>query len=180
MRTSRAFVVGLFSSLVPLSLAAQVPPAPPASGRAAAIAAAREVMRKAHYCSFITNGEDGQPQARIMDPFAPDEGLTVWLATKPVTRKVAQIRRNPRVTLLYFDPAAPAYVTLLGTAELVADPAEKARRWKEAWVHFYKDRSRGDDYLLIRVKPSRLEIVDYGRGLVGDPETWRPVTVDLR
>src|SRR4051812_11747934 len=88
--------------------------APPA--RAAVIAAARDVIEKAHYCTLVTIGEDGQPQARIVDPLAPDAAFTIWIATNPLTRKVDQIRRDPRVTLLCFDAATSGYATVLGRA----------------------------------------------------------------
>jgi len=32
-------------------------------------------------------GPDGQPQARIVDPFPPDADSTIWIATNPLTRK---------------------------------------------------------------------------------------------
>lgn len=143
------------------------------------ITAAREVIAGAGYATLVTNGEDGHPQARIVDPFPPDDDFTVWMATKPTTRKVAEIRRDPRVTLLWFDPAALAYVTLHGDAELVDDPAEKAARWKPTWAGFYEDENRGDDYLLIRVRARRLEVVSPGHDVVGDDATWRPPTVEL-
>jgi len=151
----------------------------PAPERDRRIAAAREAIAGAAYATLITNGEDSRPQARIVDPFPPDDDFTVWIATKPTTRKVAQIRRDPRVTLLWFDPEALAYVTLHGDAELVDDPAEKAKRWKPTWAGFYSDENRGDDYLLIRVRARRLEIVSPGHGVVGDDATWRPPTVEL-
>ncbi len=147
--------------------------------RTKVLAVAREIMEQAHHCALITLGGDGQPQARAMDPFPPAEDMTVWLATSSATRKVAQLRANSRVTLFYFDPKSQGYVTLLGRAELVRDPAEKAAHWKEAWSSFYKDKSRGDDFVLIKVKPSRLEVVSYMRGLANDPQTWRPVTLEL-
>jgi general stress protein 26 len=77
-------------------------------------------------------------------------------------------------------PSGAGYVTLLGRAVIVTDPAEKARRWKEAWASFYDDRNRGDDYTLIKVTPSRLEIVSLAHNIINDPVTWRPVIVDLR
>ena len=70
------------------------------------MAAAIDVMQKAVYCTFITIGEDGQPQARIVDPTLPDPNLTIWIGTNSLTRKVNQIRRDPRVTLLYFHAAS--------------------------------------------------------------------------
>ncbi len=151
--------------------------APPKPDRAAVIGAAKDVMAQAHYCVLVTIGPGGRPQARVLDPFPPEEGMVVWLATNPRTRKVAEIRRDPRVTLCWVDPKGRGYVTLIGKAELVDAPAEKARRWKEQWSSFYKDGSRGPDYLLIRVTPVRLEVVSYPHGVNNDPTTWAPVSI---
>src|ERR1043165_6219778 len=122
------------------------------------ISAAREIMNTARYCALITTDARGSSQARTMDAFAPDEKMIVWLATNPRSRKVAEIRRNPRVTLYYFDRDHQAYVTLYGTARLVNDAKEKSRHWKDDWKVFYPDRDKS--YLLIKVMPERLEVVD--------------------
>ena len=111
--------------------------------RAAVLRAAHEVAQKARYATFITIGEDGQPQARIVDALGPDEEFTVWVGTNPVTRKVAEIAKDPRVTVSFFDPSGLSYVTLVGTARLVTDPAVKAKHWKGAWASFYKNEHRG-------------------------------------
>ena len=136
-------------------------------------------MQAARYCTFVTIDEQGQPRARVVDPFPPEADMTVWMATKAATRKVAQLRKNPRATLLCFDGARKGYVTLLGRAAVVEDPAEKARRWKPEWKDFYDDGNRGADYLLIRLKPSRLEILSPADGLGNDPRTWLPISLDL-
>lgn len=147
--------------------------------RAQVIAAAKDIMQAARYCTLITIGPDGQPQARIVDPFLPDSDLTIWIATNPLTRKVPEIRRDPRVTLLYFSPATFEYVTVLGTAMLDTDSLHKAGHWKAEWAALYKDQNRGEDYLLLRVRPSRLEVVSARRGMRNDPKTWRPVMLDV-
>ena len=119
---------------------------------------------------------------------APSEGrrsvpaqgdLTIWIATNPLTRKVADIRRDPRVTLLYFLPATSEYVTVVGTATLDTDPRRKVEYWKPEWAGLYKNQNRGDDYQLLRVKPSRLEVVNVRRGITNDPKTWLPVIIDV-
>ncbi len=176
----RVLAVSLLAAMVlvvSFAEARQAPPAPP--DRAKAIAAARDIMQKARYGDLVTIGEDGQPQARVVDAFAPEPDLTIWIGTNPLTRKVAEIRRDPRVTLLYFDTARDSFVTVIGKGEVVTDAGAKAKHWKDAWSNLYKDKFRGDDYVLIRVKPSRLEIVSVALGFVNDPKTWRPVTVDL-
>lgn len=148
--------------------------------RASIIAAVRDIMQAARYCTLVTIGADGQPQARIVDPFPPDSDLAIWIATNPLTRKVQDIRRDARVTLLYFSATTFEYVTVVGTAEPDSSSRAKAGHWKSAWATLYKDQNRGDDYLLLRVKPSRLEVVSVRRGINNDPTTWRPVIVDLR
>ncbi|MCA1733781.1 MAG: hypothetical protein LC732_09280 [Acidobacteria bacterium] len=39
--------------------------------------------------------------SRVMDPASPDARMAVTLMTNPASRKVAQIARDPRVTLFY-------------------------------------------------------------------------------
>lgn len=143
------------------------------------VAAAREVMADARYATMVTLGPDGRPQARIVDPFAPEEDLTVWIATNANTRKVREIAADPRVTLLYFDRDGASYVTLIGDGVAVNDPAMKARYWKTEWAAFYPDEYRGEDYLLIKVTVRRLEVSAERLGILNDPVTWRPAIVDL-
>lgn len=173
----KALPAGILLSLL-LSLAAaaqEVPAAKPS--RADIIAAGTDIVRKAGYCSLVTLGEDGHPQARVVDPLGPDENFTLWVGTNPLTRKANQIRRDPRVTLLCFEAATSSYVTVLAKAVVVTDAAEKARRWKAAWAPFYSAGSSGTDFMLIRLDPTRLEIVSVARGLAPDPKTWLPLAI---
>ncbi len=150
-----------------------------AADREAVLRAAREIARKARFATFITIGPEGQPQARIVDALGPDEDFAVWIGTNPATRKVAEIAKDPRVTISFFEPSMPAFVTLIGTAAVVTDPAVKAKHWKESWAPFYKNDSRGADFALLKFVPHRLEIVSEKDGFVNEPATWRPVTVDF-
>ena len=170
---SRILAIALAGAAVATTLPAL------AADRAAVLKAAREIARKARYATFITIGPEGQPQARIVDALGPDEDFAVWVATSPATRKVAEIAKDPRVTLSFFEPSLPAYVTLIGTAAVVTDPAVKATRWKDSWAPFYKDESRGADFVLLRFVPRRLEIVSESDGLINEPGTWRPVSVEF-
>jgi len=160
--------------LAPASVAAQDIKKQPLS-RDELITAAREGMSTARYCALITQDSTGRPQARTLDPFPPDKNMVVWLGTNPRSRKVAAIRRNPRVTLYYFDREAQAYVTIYGIARLVNDPKAKLKWWKDEWKDFYPDRTK--DFLLIRVTPEKLEVVNVKKGIVGDPHTWKPPMV---
>lgn len=145
--------------------------------RAELLGIAREVVEGAAFVSLATLDEDGYPAVRAMDPLPPDEDWVVWLATNPGSRKVEQLRAQPRVALHYLAEGVPAYVTLIGQARLVDDPEMKARHWKESWTPFYPDRDQS--VLLIEVTPVRLEVVSEAHGAPGDPETWRAHVVEL-
>jgi general stress protein 26 len=141
------------------------------------ISTARQIMTTARYCALITTGRKEGANARTMDAFAPDENMIVWLATNPLSRKVAEIRRSPLVTLYYFDRENQAYVTLHGIAKLVNDRSEKERHWKDDWKTFYPDRDQS--YLLIEVRPVKLEVVNVTAGVVGTSRNWEPPTVNF-
>lgn len=160
-------------------LAAQMKSVEPPS-RDKMLSAAREIMTTARYCTFITIGTDGQPQARVVDAVAPDSGFLVWIGTNGVTRKVADVRKDPRVTLMYFNEPNQEYVALMGRAAIDDDPAHRAAHWKPSWGMMVKDGHRGSDFVLIRVQPSRLEISSVRRGIFNDPGTWRPAIVEFR
>ena len=139
------------------------------------IDAAREIMIAAGTCALITVDEEGRSRVRAMDPFPPEKDLTVWFGTNPKSRKVGQLRNDPRVTLYYLDNDASGYVMIHGTAELVDDEKEIEKRWKTEWEAFYPNQTEG--YLLIKVSPEWMEVISETRGILGDPATWEPPVV---
>jgi general stress protein 26 len=142
------------------------------------LTAARSIMVAARYATLATIAIDGSvPQARIVDPLTPDTGFVVWVATNPATRKVAEIQKSGRATLLYFDAKALEYVTLVGRATIVSDPTEMGKHWKQDWDQFYPRGASGRKVVLIRVAPERVEVVSPSRKIVNDTVQWRPPTV---
>lgn len=167
---TRAFLMLCLAVLAP-DIRGQVKQAPRLD-RQSLIATAREIMKTARYCALITLDSHGRPRARTMDPFVPDENMVVWLGTNAKSRKVAEIRRNQRVTLYYFVAADQAYVTISGRARIVHDPGEKVKHWKDEWKDFYPEREKS--YLLITVIPEKLEVISVKEGINGDALTWTP------
>lgn len=144
----------------------------------AILTSARELMNTTRYCALITTDGAGQAHARTMDPLLPGENFVVWMATNPASRKVAEIRRNSRVTLYYFDAASQGYVSIYGRARLVDDAKEKARHWKDEWKDFYPDRDKS--LLLIAVTPEKMEVVIVKKDVVGTSTRWTPPSVTFR
>lgn len=174
MKFKISFFVVLLITTQPVFLFSQITPK---ASRQELLDAAREIMLSSKKCALITQDEQGVPQVRTMDPFSPEADFTVWLATNPKSRKVEQIKNNANVTLYYPDKKDKGYVVIHGTAELVNEQDEKDIRWKKEWENFYVNRT--DQYLLIKVKPKYLELINYNRGISGDEKTWQPVRVDF-
>jgi general stress protein 26 len=141
------------------------------------IQAAREIIEASRYATLVTLDESGSPRGRIIDPFPPEEDMTVWFGTNPRTRKVRDIRANGNVTLVYFDLASYSYVSIDGVAKMVDDQAERVRRWKEGWEQFYPDREH--DFTVGLIRPRRLEVFSGSRSIFGDPSTWLPPSVEF-
>jgi len=139
------------------------------------IDAAKEIMIASGTCALITLDDEGRARVRAMDPFSPEDNLTVWFGTNSNSRKVSQIKNDNRVTLYYLDSDASGYVMIHGMAELVDNQKEKEKRWKDEWEAFYPNNK--ETYLLIKVYPTWMEISSSPRGIYGDTITWQPPIV---
>jgi len=169
-----AFCLRIFNIAAPSTLSAQEKKTP-ALDRAGLIAAAREIMHAQQYCALITIDDTGRPQARTMNPFPPEEDMTVWIATNTNTRKVQQIRRDPRVTLYYSDHAnAIGYVAIMGKAVLVDDMTEIMKRKRAYWDTAFPGMK---NIVLIKVIPEQLEVINYKQGAQPDTATWRAPSI---
>jgi general stress protein 26 len=146
-----------------------------APSRDSLISAAREIMGMQKYCALITVDSTGHPHARTMNPFPPEEDMTVWIATNSRSRKVQEIRKNPNVCLYYADhKVAHGYVAINGKAVLVDDMSEKQKRKREYWDQAFPDWKY---LILIKVIPEKLDVLNYARGGSNEPVTWRVPTM---
>lgn len=149
----------------------------PASNKDLIAGVAKEIIQETNYCALITLDSTGQPQVRTMEVLPVEENFTAWFGTNKNSRKVNQVKNDPRVTVYYSDPSGNGYVVLTGTAVIVDDKKKKEKYWKEDWDQFYPDREK--IFVLLKVTPDRLEVVSYKHGLTGDSVTWRAPSVSL-
>lgn len=133
-------------------------------------------MEASEYCFLVTSGAAGA-DVRLMQPFTPDEHLTVRFGTSPRSRKAREIQADDRVVLAYADATEIAYVVLKGRAALESDPAQRRSYWREEWRAFYPEGPEGDDYVLIRFVPDRIELMNLTREVAPPPYGLRPAVV---
>lgn len=142
------------------------------------ISAAKEIISSVRYCALITIDSTGTANVRTMNPFPPEEDMTVWMATSSVTRKYDEIKKNPNVTLYYANHAAvDGYVTITGKAVLVDDTAEKQKRKRAYWDQAFPDWKY---LILIKIIPERLEVINYKHKMNNASADWRAPYVEFK
>lgn len=134
-----------------------------------------EIIKNSNFCVFITLDSLGNPRARLMDSYMPNNDFVVYLITNPFSRKVKQLENDSRVVLNFQNINGDSYVTISGFSVLIDDPEYKEKYWKESWTPHYKDRV--ENSLLIKVIPKTLEIISIPNNVVGDSITWKPKTI---
>jgi general stress protein 26 len=139
------------------------------------LSTARKVMEGAQFCFINTHSRQGEIHARLMQPFMPEEDLSVWFGAALNSRKVREIEANQLVTLTYHYQSENAYVSLQGRAILEDDLSLKRRYWREEWIDFWTDGPEGSDYILIHVQPYQLEIMNLQQGVAPEPYGLRPL-----
>jgi general stress protein 26 len=139
------------------------------------IMAAREIISSNPFCALVTIDPTGQPQVRTMNPFPMGEEIVIWFATSRKSRKVSEINNNPKVCVYYADHSnAKGYVSITGTAEIIDDKELLVKMKRDYWQSIPNWQ---DKFVLIKVTPKMLDVINYAHGISGDPETSRAPTV---
>jgi general stress protein 26 len=137
--------------------------------------AALEIINDTHYCALVTIDSTGQPQIRTMNPFPAKDDLITWFATSRTSRKVKEIRNNPKVCVYYADHvAAKGYVSITGTAQVIDDKELLLKMKRDYWSGIPDWQNR---FVLIKVIPKSLEVINYKHNLVNDKDTFRAPSV---
>jgi general stress protein 26 len=131
------------------------------------MAAAREIIQSTPFCALVTVDEEGQPQIRTMNPFPFKDDFVVWFATSRDSRKVSEIRKEPRVCVYYADHKAPqGYVNLMGKATIIDDKELLKKMKREYWNGI---PNWENIFVLIKIEPVKMEVINYKHGVNGNP-----------
>uniref|UniRef100_A0A0G4HCJ0 Pyridoxamine 5'-phosphate oxidase putative domain-containing protein n=1 Tax=Chromera velia CCMP2878 TaxID=1169474 RepID=A0A0G4HCJ0_9ALVE len=137
-------------------------------------------------------GEEAiQPVSRIVNAVGPVEDAEhpffFYFATKPVTRKVRELKECPFSTITWTElckgPSTPTgQLNALGIARPVpsgpAGDVLRERHWQPFWAnHYSKGPLDSPDYMLFEFVPYQLEFSSYDKDIaIGGPfsDTWEP------
>jgi general stress protein 26 len=119
-----------------------------------------EIMKKASNFAFLATCDGGQPRVRPVSPMVEDD-MSVWVATSASSRKVKQIKKNPRMSLAFVvHPQGDKAATIIGDAEIVEDMEQKKRIWGLASYdpsQFWPDGPKSKDYCVLKINVKQIE-----------------------
>ena len=104
-----------------------------------------------------------------------------WFFTYADSRKVREVRAEPRILLTYAEPKKQDYVALNGRAEVVQDPGKVKALWREPLRTWFPKGPDDPEIALLRVRiadaeywdsPSSAMVYAYGYAkarLTGEP-----------
>ena len=173
--TNSRFLCILVSLLPLLFLQASAQVEQTAISKDTLLHAAREIISATPFCALVTIDSTGQPQVRTMNPFPLEDEMVIWFATSRISRKVAEIKNNPKVSVYFADhSSAKGYVAINGTA-VILDDKQLLTKMKRAYWEGIPNWQ--DIFVLIKVTPATMDVINYAHGISGDPKTSRAPTI---
>lgn len=133
---------------------------------------ARKLVDDLTFCVAITQGEDGEANARIVQPLPIQQDWTANILTNRRCRKVREIERTGKMTLLYQHDADRSYVTLVGDAFVVEDLDLKRSIWKPAHARWNPGGPEDPATVFARLLPKRIELWSAIHGVVPEPQGY--------
>ena len=113
----------------------------------------------ANFATVATINPDGAPQASVI--WVKTDGGDILFSTVKGRRKHRNLVRDPRVSIVVFDPADPyRYVEVRGPVELVDDP-EGALIQELSWKYDDKAFQEGNpdnQRVIVRIKPHKVVV----------------------
>jgi general stress protein 26 len=162
----------ILSAIIPVNANAQS-----SVNRDTMFVAAREIILSIHYCALTTIDSTGQPQTRTMNPFPANDELITWFATSRTSRKIRELKNNPKVCVYFADHVnAKGYVSITGNAEVIDDKELLMKMKRDYWSGIPGWENK---FVLIKIVPATLEVINYKHGLNNDPNTFRAPHIKL-
>lgn len=79
------------------------------------------------------------------------EGLkTIWFSTNTASRRVGQLRLNPKACVYYVDQEQFKGLMLVGTIEILQDATSRQRLWRPGFEKYYPLGVDDPDYSVLR------------------------------
>ncbi|MGD0433169.1 MAG: pyridoxamine 5'-phosphate oxidase family protein [Acetobacteraceae bacterium] len=134
------------------------------------LAAARETVANVPHCWLATRSAEGGAHARAVKSSPGTAGDDEWtrrILVRRGSRKVAELRAAPLVTLAFQHASGDAYVALGGRATLVDDRTEMRGLWPSSMDARFPPGFADANMIVVRVEVHRIEV--HVRGVTREP-----------
>jgi len=125
------------------------------------------IMKNNYLHANLATSDGDQPRVRTVSPIVEDD-MSMWITTRSTSRKVKQLRENPKICLAFVEPPeGDRAVTVIGEARIIPDLEKKRRVWKLAPFDLYEhfpDGPDSDDFCLLKIMADRIEWREVGTG----------------
>lgn len=118
-----------------------------------------------HRTGVLSSVVNNKPHSRYMTFY--NNNLTLYTPTKRDTEKIAEIRKNPAVSvLLGYEKKgqSDAYVEITGTADINDSQELKNQYWDESYKKWF-DSPEDPNYVFLQIQPETVRILN----MVGEP-----------
>jgi general stress protein 26 len=132
--------------------------------------AARETIAQVPICWLVTRSREGGTNARAVNSSGGPPGSDQWtrrFLVRRSSRKVAEMRAAPMVTLAYQHPSGERYIALGGRATIVDSVGEMRTMWSSELDSHFPPGFADANMIIIQVDVDRIEV--HVRGLTPEP-----------
>ena len=108
-----------------------------------------ELVDRSTIAMLGTHGEDGFPNIKAMLKME-NQGLNkIWFSTNTSSKRLAQIKKNPKVCVYFVDTNEFKGLMLVGSIKVLQDKSSKQRLWREGFEKYYPLGIDDPDYSVL-------------------------------
>ena len=119
-----------------------------------------EITRETSNHAYLATCDATQPIIRSVSPIV-EENMSIWVTTFSNSRKVKQIKSNPKICLYFASqPDGERTAKIIGTAAIINDLTVKKRIWNLAGFDlskYFPEGPESSDFSLLKIDVKRIE-----------------------
>ena len=112
------------------------------------------IMKETNLHVYLPTTDGDQPKVRPISPIVEDDA-SIWVTTFNNSRKVKQIKQNPKICLAFVEqPRGDKAAILIGEAKIETSMEQKKRVWNLTTfdlTEYFPDGPESDDFCLLKI-----------------------------
>ena len=109
-----------------------------------------ELVNRSGFAMLGTNGVEGYPNIKAMIKVENVGLKEVWFSTNTSSKRVAQLKENPKTCVYFADLEKYEGLMLTGTVDVLQDEESRKRLWTDGCEKYYPLGVNDPDYSVLR------------------------------